>query len=263
MRIRVFWSLLLALLLPLAGCKPEPAAIAPTPSVSAAQIAPTQPATQVAPPKGAVLEECTKVVDGDTLVTNGKREIRLIGIDSPESGWYGYDDARQYLAGLAKGKQLALLIDAKNPKDKYDRTRALLYVQKDGKWLLINQAMVASGWAIVSVYSTSPADPNKWMPDQQRAQAGKLGAWQKYKTPEDFDQGKRALHASQEERQKAQTATTKADAPAGHKYVGNTRSMKFHRLDCKYLPSRSNARYLQSREEAIKQGFKPCNVCHP
>ena len=44
-------------------------------------------------------------------------------------------------------------------------------------------------------------------------------------------------------------------------YIGNKNSKKFHRPSCKNLPAEKNRVYLNSRDEAIEQGFSPCANC--
>ena len=45
-------------------------------------------------------------------------------------------------------------------------------------------------------------------------------------------------------------------------YIGNKNSKKFHRPSCKNLPAEKNRVYLNSRDEAIEQGFSPCGNCN-
>jgi competence protein ComEC len=47
------------------------------------------------------------------------------------------------------------------------------------------------------------------------------------------------------------------------RYIGNRRSMVFHRLTCPSLPAERNRVYFKTRDEAIAQGYHPCGVCHP
>ena len=46
-------------------------------------------------------------------------------------------------------------------------------------------------------------------------------------------------------------------------YIGNKNTKKFHRPDCSSLPAEKNRVYLDSREEAISEGFNPCQRCNP
>ncbi len=48
-------------------------------------------------------------------------------------------------------------------------------------------------------------------------------------------------------------------------YVGNARSMKFHYADCRWAKkiSAANRVEFESREEAVEEGYVPCQVCNP
>lgn len=46
-------------------------------------------------------------------------------------------------------------------------------------------------------------------------------------------------------------------------YIGNKNTKKFHRPDCSSLPAEKNRVYLESREEAISEGFVGCKRCNP
>ena len=76
----------------------------------------------------------TKVVDGDTLWvvdSSGTREkVRVIGIDTPESGECGFEDATLALENLIGQNQIELIAGATNDRDKYERL--LRYVEVAG-----------------------------------------------------------------------------------------------------------------------------------
>lgn len=46
-------------------------------------------------------------------------------------------------------------------------------------------------------------------------------------------------------------------------YVLNTKSMKFHRLSCGWLPEENREDTTKSREELINEGYTPCGHCDP
>jgi competence protein ComEC len=48
-------------------------------------------------------------------------------------------------------------------------------------------------------------------------------------------------------------------------YIGNSSTMKFHRLDCRYVDdiSADHIVYFKQRENAISQGYVTCKVCNP
>ncbi|WP_303225087.1 Ada metal-binding domain-containing protein [uncultured Acidaminococcus sp.] len=46
-------------------------------------------------------------------------------------------------------------------------------------------------------------------------------------------------------------------------YLGNPRTMKFHNDNCRTIRHRENFVEIDSREEAIEEGYVPCQVCYP
>ena len=48
-------------------------------------------------------------------------------------------------------------------------------------------------------------------------------------------------------------------------YIGNSNSKKFHYSDCRTVAKMNpvNKVTLNSREEAVSQGYVPCKVCKP
>ena len=46
-------------------------------------------------------------------------------------------------------------------------------------------------------------------------------------------------------------------------YLGNPRSMKFHYTDCRTIKHPENFVPIESRDEAIAEGYVPCGVCKP
>ena len=100
--------------------------------------------TLVAPMTTVAALSVTSVVDGDTLDLSDGTVIRLIGIDTPESGQCGYGDATAVMAGLVTGFDITLLPGARDDVDTYGRL--LRYVEANG--IDVNLAMIESGRAI-------------------------------------------------------------------------------------------------------------------
>jgi methylphosphotriester-DNA--protein-cysteine methyltransferase len=46
-------------------------------------------------------------------------------------------------------------------------------------------------------------------------------------------------------------------------YHGNTDSKIFHQSSCRYFNYKNCTRVFDTREEAIKAGYRPCKVCNP
>jgi endonuclease YncB( thermonuclease family) len=75
----------------------------------------------------------TKVVDGDTIWASRagvSRKVRLIGIDTPETGQCGFTEARNALRGIIGGQRVTLTAGAQDDVDRYGR--ALRYVDVNG-----------------------------------------------------------------------------------------------------------------------------------
>jgi micrococcal nuclease len=89
-----------------------------------------------------------RVVDGDTievLDSNAKIwDVRLIGIDTPERGQCGFDDASAELERLLTSGPLALTGGANSDTDKYDRL--LRYVEVGG--VDVGLELIKSGHAV-------------------------------------------------------------------------------------------------------------------
>ena len=82
----------------------------------------------------------TKVLDGDTLIIEGGKEVKLLGIDADEIDEPCFDQAKNRLSELASGKEATLIRDL-NDKDNYGRL--LRYLQVNG--VDVNVQMVKEG----------------------------------------------------------------------------------------------------------------------
>ena len=88
------------------------------------------------PDKEPVEAKVVRIVDGDTIevsVVGGIEKVRLIGIDTPERGEPGFDEATEYVKERVLGKTVLLWQDVSD-RDRYDRL--LAYVTYDnGRFL--------------------------------------------------------------------------------------------------------------------------------
>jgi len=101
---------------------------------------------------------CDHVVDGDTLDVSGVGRIRLVGIDTPETGQPGFQNATDFVKSKCLGKTVYLDIDDAKNKDKYGRILAVVYV--DG--YNINQELLKRGYAQILFIPPSQFDPYSW-----------------------------------------------------------------------------------------------------
>ena len=101
----------------------------------------------------------SKVIDGDTFITDSGQSVRLIGIDAPEMNYKKGEpeckalEAKLKLQELVKNKSVKLVKD-KSDTDKYGRLLRYVYL-KDGTF--INAELVRLGLAKVKYYKPDTA----------------------------------------------------------------------------------------------------------
>jgi len=83
-----------------------------------------------------------RVIDGDTLVCDNE-SIRLLGIDTPERGEQGFEEAKEFLQ-VVEGKEIEVLRDWDDKGKYYRKLRYIFYEDR-----LINIEIVENGLARV------------------------------------------------------------------------------------------------------------------
>ena len=91
----------------------------------------------------------TRVIDGDTFITNKGDRVRLIGVDAPELPSLRGIESKMYLHQLIDNKVVILERDGiSDNKDKYGRLLRYVYLNKKD----INLHMIKSGYAKPYLY---------------------------------------------------------------------------------------------------------------
>lgn len=164
--MRVFWGTVIAgvVLAATVGCSAATSPVA-SPAPTSSSVAPS------APPGAAAV--VVSVIDGDTVETSAGT-VRIIGIDAPERGECGYDDAASYVSGLLpEGDTVTLTLpDGENSEDKYGRL--LRYVDTT-QGVDVASSLLAAG-VVVARYDSTDGYP--WHPreaDYHTAQTAVLG----------------------------------------------------------------------------------------
>ncbi len=170
---------------------------------------------------------CTYVVDGDTIDVQGVGRIRFVGVNTPERGQSGYQEAKDFVVSQCLGKTIGLDIDNAKHYDKYGRTLAVVYVGDTN----LNAELLKKGYAEVMYIPPSEFDPYAW--------AGNTNSITKI--------------------------TSSNTKSVSGTYIANSNSKKFHLSSCSYAAkmSESNKVFYKSRAEAIAAGYEPCKVCKP
>lgn len=94
--------------------------------------------------------KCLEVIDGNTIQVYGVGRVQLIQVNTPDSE-PGLSQAKDFVLDKCLGKTVYLDIDDKNPKDKYDRTLAIVYTNDTD----INKELIENNLAEISYFSPS------------------------------------------------------------------------------------------------------------
>jgi len=83
-----------------------------------------------------------RVIDGDTVELESGEKVRYIGVDTPERGKSGYDEATEFNRNMVEGKEVHLEYDQRCT-DQYNRL--LAYVCADST--MVNEELIREGHA--------------------------------------------------------------------------------------------------------------------
>ncbi len=187
------------------------------------------------------------VADGDTITVLQDRtqyKIRLYGIDTPEKSQDFGNRAKQFVSDMVFGKQVRVV---QKDKDRYGRVVGMVYVGST----CVNQEIVRAGFAWVYRQYCKDEICRDWSDLEAHAKASKIGLWSHPDPvpPWDYRRGAR------------DTSKSKAIVPGA--YHGNTSSHVFHKKGCKHFNCKNCTEEFDSREAAIKAGYRPCGGCRP
>jgi endonuclease YncB( thermonuclease family) len=143
-----------------------------TPSAGARPVEiPNQPSHQ--------LYQVARVYDGDTVILEDGKHVRLLGVNTPEIESHqraeepGGVAAKKWLQAQLQGNKVYLEFDTVK-RDKYKRLLAHVFLP-DGKHL--NLALVENGLAAVSIIPPNGRYSSQLIQAQQHAEKLKLGIW--------------------------------------------------------------------------------------
>jgi micrococcal nuclease len=106
-----------------------------------------------------------KVVDGDTIDVRfniyGVQRVRLVGINTPEIGEEGYEEAKEFVNTTCRGEEVKLDVDDKKQYDPHHRILAVVYVNDTN----LNEKLVREGYAEVMYIPPSEFDCREWEAD--------------------------------------------------------------------------------------------------
>jgi micrococcal nuclease len=117
----------------------------------------------------------TRIVDGDTLVIDGDKKVRLIGIDTPElQGHECYsEEATLALTQKVFYKEVILEKDM-SESDRYDRLLRYIWLGDE----MVNEEMVREGYAEAHAYKPDVKYRERLEQVEAEAKIHGLGMWE-------------------------------------------------------------------------------------
>lgn len=120
-----------------------------------------------------------RVVDGDTLLLEDGRRIRLIGVDTPESVKPDFPaepfgpEAAEFTGKLLTGRQVRLVYDRER-FDQYGRTLAFVYLDD----LLVNEELIRQGLSPAQLQYPYRSDmKTRFKAAEKSARERRIGIW--------------------------------------------------------------------------------------
>lgn len=191
------------------------------------------------------------VADGDTvtILTPEKSQVkvRLYGIDTPEKGQAFGSKAADFTKERAALQEVSVLeID----RDRYGRTVGIVTLPGGA---ILNEEIIRAGFAWVYRQYCRQNFCTQWAELEREAQASKLGLWADPNPipPWEWRHGGSG---------KAKDATTNSSVAAFH---GNTQSRVFHSPGCPHYNCKNCTENFNLRDDAVRAGYKPCQMCNP
>lgn len=97
-----------------------------------------------------------RVIDGDTVVISNNQRVRLIGIDTPEKGQCGFDEAKQALEKLLSLGSATFFAGTTSDTDKYDRLLRYIQIEETD----VGLKLIENGFAIARYDSRDGYGPH-------------------------------------------------------------------------------------------------------
>ena len=163
--------------------KPEPIAPAnqDNPKETITKNPEPEPIEQEEPTKGYFL--VTRVIDGDTIEIEGGERVRLICINTPETGEQGYKEAKDFLIDSILNKEIKLIKDV-TEKDRYERLLRYIYLE-DGTF--VNELIVRLGYGVAYPYGQDTQLCPLIESAERLAERDGLGVWDTEQEPIEND----------------------------------------------------------------------------
>lgn len=204
----------------------------------------------------------SKHVDGDTvyiILDDGIEEkLRFIGVNTPETvhpskpvEFFG-EEASDFTKESLLGKTIYLEKDISDT-DRYGRLLRYIWLEVPSKInedeirnKMFNAKLLLEGYAQVSTFPPDVKYQEYFLTFMKEAKENKIGLWSQDDKFYEID-------------------IKKEDIVADTNYIGNSKTMKFHKKECSSVQTMKleNKTVFETKDEAKEQGFIPCKTCKP
>jgi micrococcal nuclease len=116
--------------------------------------------------------EVAQVIDGDTIKLKSGQKVRLIGINTPETGHPYYNEATEKLKELIGDSKVTLKSDIEN-KDQYGRLLRYVYVNDT----FVNMEIVKAGLATAYEFEPNVKYASEFDAAESQARIEGVGIW--------------------------------------------------------------------------------------
>lgn len=175
------------------------------------------------------------VIDGDTIRLDDGTAVRYIGVDTPEKGEPGYAEACRMNRELVAGRRVRLELD-REPKDRYGRILAYVFVESSDGELFVNRELLRRGVGSVYLLPENVARAKELIEAQREARLARRGLWDR-------------------------------EPPAAEPFYVAAKGMsgryRFHRPSCESIRNLKTCVRIASRDQALDEGRSPCRTCKP
>jgi micrococcal nuclease len=206
-----------------------------------------------APAAAGVSHIVKRIVDGDTIVLDDMRKVRLIGVDTTESvdpgdpTEYFSREAAEFTRKTCEGKRVRLEYDRQRT-DIFGRTLAYVFVLEAGKEIFLNAEIIKQGYGFAYLKYPFRRDYMEAFAGYERqAEEKGVGLW--------GGGGARAGYPLEGD----QPAVKKPPSEKITVFVTKS-GTKYHRDGCRHLGS---TKIPLTLGEAARRGYDPCAVCAP
>ena len=99
--------------------------------------------------------------NSEEAIIYGIQRVRLVGINTPEIGEEGYEEAKEFVNKTCWGEAIKLDVDDKKQYDPHYRILAVVYVNETN----LNEKLVKEGYAEIMYIPPSEFDSREWEVD--------------------------------------------------------------------------------------------------